>query len=231
MKTNPCQFDACAEDYDSELNRGLSVSGETKEFFAQGRIRWLSSLLAALAVKPVHVLDYGCGTGANTHLLTVMLECKCATGVDISLESLKIARSTWRGSSLSFLSINEHQPQAECDVAFCNGVFHHIPVVDRPAALAYIHRSLRAGGLFSLWENNPWNPGTRFVMSRIPFDRDAVPLRARTARHLVKNAGFTVLRTDFMFVFPRVLSWFRRLEPRLCKLPIGAQYQVLCMKP
>ena len=38
--------------------------------------------------------------------------------------------------------------------------------------------ALRPGGLFAFWENNPWNPGTRLVMSRIPFDRDAITLSA-----------------------------------------------------
>jgi hypothetical protein len=41
----------------------------------------------------------------------------------------------------------------------------------------------------SALENNPWNPGTRYVMSRIPFDRDAIPLTPSAARHLLKRAA------------------------------------------
>jgi hypothetical protein len=26
------------------------------------------------------------------------------------------------------------------------------------AAVDYVYRSLRPGGLFAFWENNPWNP-------------------------------------------------------------------------
>jgi hypothetical protein len=32
------------------------------------------------------------------------------------------------------------------------------------------------GGLFVLWDNNLWNPSTRYVKSRIPFVRAAITL-------------------------------------------------------
>ena len=80
----------------------------------------------------------------------------------------------------------------------------------------------------AFWENNPWNPGTRYVMSRIPFDRDAITLTPPEARRMLQAGGFDILRTDFLFIFPRVFSWFRGVEPFLVQLPLGAQYQVLC---
>jgi hypothetical protein len=67
-------------------------------------------------------------------------------------------------------------------------------------------------------------------MSRIPFDRDAITLTAGEARRLLRGAGFEIVRTDFLFIFPRVLSWCRGLEPLVARLPLGAQYQVLCRK-
>ncbi len=39
-------FDRFADDYDHALNQGISISGEDKDFFANGRIVWLSGLLA-----------------------------------------------------------------------------------------------------------------------------------------------------------------------------------------
>jgi len=77
----------------------------------------------------------------------------------------------------------------------------------------------------------PWNPATRYVMSRIPFDRDAITLSPPAARRLLREARFEVMHTDFLFFFPRYLSWLRSLEPRLTRLPPGAQYQILCRKP
>ena len=40
--------------------------------------------------------------------------------------------------------------------------------------MRYVFESLRPGGYFSLWENKPWNPGTRFAMHRCAFDQDGV---------------------------------------------------------
>ena len=47
---------------------------------------------------------------------------------------------------------------------------------------------------------------------------------------LYGRAGFDVLRTDFLFFFPRALSALRPLESRLARFPAGAQYMVLCRK-
>jgi SAM-dependent methyltransferase len=125
---------------------------------------------------------------------------------------------------------DEYTPDGTMDLAFCNGVFHHIAPPERTAAVDYIHRALRPGGLFAFWENNPWNPGTRLVMKRIPFDRDAVTLTSREARQLLRERGFEILRTDFLFIFPRVLRWLRGVERFVTQWPLGAQYQVLCRK-
>ena len=142
-----------------------------------------------------------------------------------------MARTLHTAPGVSFASIAEYKPSATLDLVFCNGVFHHIPPAERLGALEYITRLLRPGGVFAFWENNPWNPGTRYVMSRIPFDRDAITLSVLEARHLLKASGFAILRTDFLFIFPRVLKPLRRLEPALCRLPLGAQYGILCRKP
>ena len=62
------------------------------------------------------------------------------------------------------------------------------------------------------------------------FDRDAVMLRPSEARRLLTSCGYEILSTDYLFIFPRVLSVLRPLEPKLAALPFGSQYQVLCRK-
>ncbi len=115
-------------------------------------------------------------------------------------------------------------------MVYCNGVFHHIPPAQRAQTVNYIWHSLRPGGLFALWENNPWNPGTRYVMSKIPFDHDAITLVPPEARDLLRQGGFEIIRTDFLFLFPKPLKSLRWIEPWLRAMPLGGQYQVLCRK-
>jgi SAM-dependent methyltransferase len=225
------EFDDYAGNYDSALNQGLSLSGEPKEYFAQARVRWLAGRLSDLGVHPSRVLDYGCGTGGTSPELLEQLHARMVVGVDASRESLDVARTAHASARLQFETMSDLDPSGDFEVVYCNGVFHHVEPEQRLDALGYVHRSLAAGGYFALWENNPWNPGTRLVMQRIPFDRDAKPLSARHARELLIRAGFDVLRTDFLFLFPRALSALRPLEARLVRVPAGAQYMVLCRKP
>lgn len=225
------EFDQYAADYDQALARGISVSGEDKNFFAQGRVEWLTQCLNKISVTPRAVMDYGCGTGQSAPFLLEHLKAEKVLGVDVSEGLLGVARRDHGSPKTQFLPLKDCTPSAQMDLVFCNGVFHHIPLAERDAAVNYIFRSLRPGGIFALWENNPWNPGTRYVMSRIPFDRDAITLSPPTARKLVRSAGFEILSTNFLFLFPRALGWMRWIEPLVSNFPAGAQYQVLAQKP
>lgn len=228
---DPPGFDAYAGDYDAALMRGVSVSGESKEFFARGRLAWLRRCLDRTGFRATRVMDYGCGTGSATPFVFAELGAERLVGVDISESSLAVARKTHGSEQALFLQMSAFPADASFDLVFCNGVFHHIPLDVRPACIDYIVRCLRPGGLFALWENNPWNPGTQIVMSRIPFDRDAIKLSPPVARRLVSAGGLEVISTTFQFIFPSFLGVLRGLERPLARLPLGAQYQVLARKP
>jgi SAM-dependent methyltransferase len=225
------QFDAYAAAYDQALEQGLSVSGETKDYFAHGRLLWSAKCLRECRLQSRAVLDFGCGTGSATPFIRQLLQPEEMLGVDVSTASLEVARQQHAAGNTRFELLRTFKPDGRFDFAYCNGVFHHIPLEERAAAVACVVRSLRPGGIFAFWENNPWNPGTRYVMSRIPFDREAVTLTAPEARRLLQGGGFKVLHTTFLFVFPRLLKWFRPFEPALAFLPLGAQYQMFCRKP
>jgi SAM-dependent methyltransferase len=225
------EFDPFAADYDRALARGLRLAGEDRDFFARGRVAWLARCLRDHQKDIRAVLDFGCGDGAATALLQQLGDHPSITGVDVSSASLAVARERHAAEQVTFRALDELCPDACFDLAFCNGVFHHIAPGERAATLARLFAALRPGGWFALWENNPWNPGTRLIMRRVPFDRDAVLLWPATARRLLRAAGFAVRRTDFCFIFPRWLRWFRPLETALRRLPLGGQYQALAQKP
>jgi len=224
-------FDRFHTDYDAVLGRGLAATGEQRSYFARGRVAFLGRCLRELGTQaPLSVLDFGCGTGAATPFFFEELGAERVLGVDVSERSLEIARAQYGSERASFLNLRDFTPGGDLRLAFCNGVFHHVPPAERAGLVKLLRASLAPDGLFALWENNPWNPGTRYVMSRIAFDRDAVPLSSREAIRMVAAAGLDVLRADYYFVFPRMLRALRVLEPALCKLPLGGQYQVLCRR-
>lgn len=223
------EFDAFADGYDEALNRGLKFSGEAKEFFAEGRVRWLRHRLAGQGHEAKAVLDFGCGTGTACSCLCKGLGVERYFGFDPSAESVREAAAAHPGAV--FTAHAGEVPEAAFDLAFTNGVFHHIPPQQRAAALAQVWRALRPGGWFAFFENNRWHPGVHFMMSRVPFDRDAQMLFPFQARALLRRAGFEIVLGDSLFVFPGALGFLRPLEPLLCKLPLGGQYLVLARKP
>jgi SAM-dependent methyltransferase len=224
------EFDAFTDDYEDALEQGIRLSGEDRAYFAQGRVNWVGKRLAELGEMPRTILDFGCGTGSTTPYLGALPGAERVIGTDVSGGLLALARRDHGGPDTAFVEPHD-VPADAVDVAYCNGVFHHIPLAERDGAVASVLAALRPGGLFAFWENNPWNPGTRMVMRRIPFDRDAITLTPPDARRLLSAGGFVTLRTDFLFVFPSFLAGLRPLEYRLARAPLGAQYLVLCRKP
>ena len=229
-ETKP-EFDSYAQNYDEALQQGLAVSGESKEYFAAGRIAFLHKCLDKVNIQPQRALDFGCGTGTSVPLLHALPGVTFAQGIDLSAECIAHAEKIHRHEDRRFCTLADYQPDGSFDLVFCNGVFHHIPLDERAKAIETIYRSLKPGGIFALWENNPWNPATRYVMSRIPFDKDAITLTPHESRKITQTGGFEILRTDYLFIFPRLLKWFRPLEQLVSFWPVGTQYQILCRKP
>lgn len=226
------EFDSHAAAYDAELMRGLAVTGESKDYFAQGRVSWLAGRLRGLGLSPKDCLDFGCGTGGGRRWLMEGLGLARYVGYDPSAASLEIAAGESVGlTNVAWTDKVEKLPVGEVDLAFCNGVFHHIPIEQREAAVQAVWRALRPGGWFAFWENNRWNPIVHWMMSRVPFDRDASMLFPSQARRLLGGGGFEVMMTDYFFIFPAALKVLRPLEASLCKLPLGGQYMVLARKP
>ncbi|MFZ1007008.1 MAG: methyltransferase domain-containing protein [Candidatus Sulfotelmatobacter sp.] len=225
------EFDLHADTYDADLNQALSLSGEDKDYFASRRVQWTAQCLHELQENPSRILDYGCGIGDTSQLLQSAFAAQSVIGVDISLRSLDLASKRNGTATRQFMSFADYHRMESIDLAYCNGVFHHIPVSMRGSAVEYIFCRLRPGGLFSFWENNPWNPGTRYIMSQCAFDHDAVMIPPPQAKALLRHHGFEIVRTDYCFFFPRFLKALRFLEGSLSSFPLGAQYQVLCRKP
>ena len=136
------EFDGYAARYDQELAQGLDVTGEGKDYYARGRMAWLAERLAAHAAPFPHtVLDFGCGLGASTPLFFEQLGAQRVVGVDVSTGLLDRARRELAHERrVRFATLAEHEAPGSADVAFVNGVFHHIPDARTPTG-AGVRRS------------------------------------------------------------------------------------------
>lgn len=229
-KENNAEFDKCARAYESLFKPWLKIAGASREYFAQSRLNWLCRVLREREIASKRVMDFGCGTGISLSLLANMLDAEQVIGLDTSEESLAVARESVESRSVQLATPSQYLPQQDLDLVFCNGVFHHIPEAERPAAMNYVYRCLRPGGVFAMWENNPWNPIHALAMKHSEIDENAVPLPPPESRRLIGSERFEIIRTDYLFFFPGYFSWLRPLEKYLIKVPVGAQYQVFARK-
>jgi len=223
-------FDLSAE-YDSMLDKGLQLSGEDKFFFIKGRINDLKHQLPA-DFNPLQILDFGCGIGDGSFGLHEAFPNANISGADTSTEAMEYTKSKFAHLPFRFLTLDQLGKEENVfDLCYVNGVFHHIIPEERSTALSLIRNSLRPGGYLALFENNPWNPGTRLVMNRIPFDKQAQTINYINCRTMLRQAGFeNIIAFRFLFYFPRQLKWFRSLEKYMTHLPLGAQYYALARK-
>ncbi len=226
------EFDNLACDYEGSISPWMKLTGEPIDYYAGSRIEKVAAALKKHASWPRRILDFGCGVGLATPHFLAQFGSDCrVTGVDVSPRSLEVARATYPLPNVSFCAIDQTPHDESQDLVFCNGVFHHILPEERGQAVRSVYESLRPGGLFALWENNPWHPIVKYNMSHAAIDQNAVPLTSRMARQLVQTHAFGILETQYWFVFPHFLGFLRPLEAPMSRLPVGAQYLVLSRKP
>ncbi len=170
------EFDRFAENYEALLKPWLKVTGSPREYFAETRMRWLARLLREQGFAVRSAMDFGCGTGISIPLLINIVGAAHVIGVDTSEASLDVARRTLNHPSVRLEIVDAYAfRQGTLDLV-CNGVFHHIEPAERARAdRVHVQASLRTGGLFAFWENNPWNPIVNYSMKHGEVDRNAVP--------------------------------------------------------
>ena len=213
--------------YVAQLSRGLSLTGERAAYFAQKRIARIGELSALCGLRPKVVLDFGCGAGVAFAPLRAAFGDAHIIGFEPEPNLRAVALEAAVASNVEILGADHLDPRGDADIVYCNGVFHHIPIADREDAMGRLRASLTRNGLAFIWENSPFNPGTRWVMSRIPFDRNAHLLTPRALRKLQHESGLAHVGTEYHFVFPRALGFMRPMETMLRPLPFGGQYLVV----
>lgn len=218
-------FDRHAAKYRDAVQGAIGLSGESVEYFAELKVAKLKERVGGASTAGI--LDFGCGVGNITRILARTFAEAVVHGVDVSGESIEAARagSTGERGPLYAVAKDRLPYSSEAfDIACAANVFHHIERSQHVYWLSEIRRVLRPGGRFFMFEHNPFNPGARWVVLTCPFDKGVTLLRSSYASRVFHRAGFTTSLPEYYYVFPRLLSAFRRLEPMISRFPIGAQY-------
>ena len=213
-------FDDFTENYNQLLNEKTRFFSSGEEYFARYKV----DLVRERVSSPVsRLLEYGCGIGRNISFLQKAFPNAIIVGSDVSGASLEVARRLHTG--VEFVQENENADSiGQFDVIFVAGVFHHVPIEQRvDVARVLSKRLLRAGSLF-VFEHNPFNPITRYIVNNCPYDEDAVLVKPSELQTILRQAALSVERKAYCLFVPPRLSVLTQLEKRLGWLPLGGQY-------
>jgi len=224
-KTVP-DFDLFAESYEKELNCALPPGAGEGAKYTRIKASHLKHQLTATFGRHARpaLLDAGCGIGITDEFLKTFFP--SLAGFDISAESIHLAKQRnpevrYKTSDGKIFPFED----GEFDVVFAICVLHHILPDHRDGFLREAWRVLRPGGLVFLYEHNPWNPMTRFVVSRCVYDRDALLLSPMECRRLLRQNRFTPVAGGSLIFLPLEMRVWQIWEQKwLSGIPCGAQY-------
>jgi SAM-dependent methyltransferase len=232
------EFDSYAHGYAAGMdNPTKRLLGDSADDFIAVKLRWLLWSFPALrsADASFRVLDYGCGTGTLLRLMRQAGLGATLAGCDVSREMLDEAARSWP-ADLAAPELHAQDgaeaafPQGTFDLVIISAVLHHVAPEDRPNIYAVLHRALRSAGSVAVFEHNPLNPVTRYVVAHTPIDQNAILLRAGEVRNGLGEAGFSDIQTRYLMFFPPRFAPLTACEPALGWLPLGAQYAVTALR-
>ena len=220
------EFDRYTNDYDAMLEASLAPLGGFNDYYLLQKVTHVEMSVQKTEVRAV--LDFGCGLGGTTHMLKNRFNSARVVGIDISENSIKQAKLKYPDVEFGNLGDDSFMDKyaGQFDIIYVANVFHHIPLLERESAILMLKSLLTAKGKIFFFEHNPYNPVTKWVVSRCAFDMDAILLKPRDARSLFINAEFQIDKTVYLLFFPHMLRRLSKFEPFLKWLPLGAQYCV-----
>jgi SAM-dependent methyltransferase len=225
-------FDALAADYEAKINNVIAFGGREHQFYIDVKRDVMLRLLRETygAVGDLAVLDLGCGLGAYHPGLKGQF--RVLHGIDVSSESIDIARAahpevqyaSYGGDALPY-------PDDSFDVIFTICVMHHVPPPAWRGFVAEMLRKLRPGGTVLVFEHNPYNPATQYIVRSCDIDKDAVLLKPFRIRRMFRDAGFSEVETRTILSIPPTRPFLTAIDRALGYLPFGAQYYLKATKP
>ena len=225
-------FNRYSSTYRSEVDKSLSGLGADSDHILKVKADHFIQTLRdhfKTGLESLNVLDVGCGIGLMDQFWNSTLP--RLQGIDISSDSIKIAQQnnpglvyqTYNGKAIPY-----ENNSFDALVLVC--VLHHVPEEEWQGFFNELHRVVKPGGLISVYEHNPYNPITQWIVSRCEFDDDAVLLTPQKTKKLAKNTKLSVQLLYSILFFPWRAQVFRKIERWIRWIPLGAQYVAVFKK-
>lgn len=226
-------FNNFAEEYRQIHTQNVQgVSGVDSYYFAEYKVKELQQFEANV---PLQMLDLGCGDGATEIFLQQYFPLINVQAIDVSAKSIEMAvKRKLQNASFNVFDGNEIPfTESSFDIVFVAGVLHHVHPQKQKKLLSEIFRVLKKGGRLYLFEHNPLNPFTKYLVRTCEFDKGVTLLTSNKSQILISEAGLLVLAKRFTIFFPRnnFFKPFLTLEKYFRFIPFGGQYYICAVKP
>ncbi len=225
-------FDKFAESYRDIHTKSIKkVSGADSFYFAEYKVKEIKKFEAGHHEK---LLDFGCGDGVTELFLSNYFPSFELVGIDVSEKSIEEAEKRGIPNAMFkyFDGVKIPFPDSNFDIVFTAGVLHHIKKDKHFSVVGEMYRVLKPGGRLYIFEHNPINPLTQYLVKTCEFDKDVNLITSGYCKSLLQKTNFLVTDTAFNIFFPRrsLFKWFIKLEKYLTRIPLGGQYLVRSLK-
>ena len=207
-------------------SRNVSFFSSDDSYFARLRILLVKKYLVR---EPKTILEYGAGIGRNLPFLMEYFPKAEIWACDISEKSIQKINKNYSSIKTFLLRDGNYLIPAVFDVIFIAGVYHHVKPALRATLTAHVQNLMGSQGELFVFEHNPYNPVTRRLVDRCPYDEDAVLLKPFELRKLLVGAGLDIKKIRYFLYFPPFLK-LNNLEKLMSLIPLGGQYFIKAIK-
>lgn len=214
MKNN--FFDVYIDNYQKVTQKNLNFFSKSRNFFYECKIEIIKKKI----FFPEKILDFGSGIGLGTKLFLKYFPKSKIFAFDVSKKSL------------NFLKKKNPNINVKRDAVFKNcydlitvfGVFHHIPQRERSKNLKLLFKLLKKNGKIFIFEHNPYNPITRYIVNNCPYDKGVKLIYLNEFIELSQKNNYQIIDKGYCLIFPEFLGFLRKFENLVKWLPFGGQY-------
>ena len=221
-------FDDYAHEYNQLLQKQLNFFDKDTQYFAEYKVALIKEYCGRFSSG--RVLEYGCGVGRNLPFFSQIFPQAELFGCDVSAAGLEQARQSNPGVKFFLVDGASQDLPGAFDLIFVAGVFHHIDEEKRLPVMQRLSQWLNVTGKIFIFEHNPFNPLTRYLVKTCPFDKGVKLLGPSSLGKLCKSSGLEVKVQRYTLFFPGSLKFLRPGERHLGWLPLGGQYFVCAQK-
>ena len=227
MTPKPVDFNDAKDRYRQSIEQSIGFAGAGHDHYTRAKADAFKRAAAEHfpQLKNPLLLDVGCGHGL---IHPYLKDAFSITGTDAADEVLELAKQgnpgvsylPYDGKTLPFAG-------GAFDLALAICVMHHVPPPEWISFLTEMKRVVKPGGGVFIFEHNPFNPVTRYVVSRSDLDEGVAMLSAPRLQRLMRSVGLNDTRTEHLLFTPfssRFCAW---LDRALKWCPLGAQYFTL----